>query len=83
MNLPMAISPKAYVADLISSSSDEGAGSTLKTLRVPCIVVKPYTGSNLDVKASRIALVPSRTYWMVSLCIRIAASFELTVILLQ
>ena len=83
MNLPMAISPKAYVADLISSSSDEGAGSALKTLRVPCIVVKPYTGSNLDVKASRIALVPSRTYWMVSLCIRIAASFELTLILLQ
>lgn len=58
MNLPSAIKPNACDPALTPTSN---AGSARKLRRLPCIVVKPYTGSMREHNASRIVLVASRT----------------------
>ena len=41
MNLPNAISPKAYVADLTSPFENSGADSARNVRRLACSVVRP------------------------------------------
>ena len=62
-NLVSAMRPNAYELDFVSSEHDGEIGLARKDTKDAWRVVRPYTASTREVRASRRVFVASKTWW--------------------